>query len=88
GASTTIHEVRPEYDPTVGKAARFQKEYDGHQPGDPKKAAQAILAIAGMAEPPLRLLLGSDALRLVLAADERKTLSDKQWSELSESTDF
>ncbi|HXB91475.1 MAG TPA: SDR family NAD(P)-dependent oxidoreductase, partial [Puia sp.] len=30
GASTTIHEVRPEYDPTVGRAARFQKEYDGH----------------------------------------------------------
>src|ERR1700759_5240090 len=35
GSSTKIQEVRPEYDSTVGKAARFQLEYNGKQPGDP-----------------------------------------------------
>src|SRR5208337_3948398 len=39
GSSTTINEGRPEYDSTVGAAARFQRDYNGAQPGDPAKAA-------------------------------------------------
>ena len=55
GSSQTIHNIRPEYDATVGQAARFQRDYDGKQPGDPAKAAQAILKVVGMDDPPLRL---------------------------------
>ena len=88
GASTKIQEVRPEYDSTVGKAARFQVEYNGKQPGDPAKAAQIILKVAEMDEPPLRLLLGSDAVGIVEKADLRKAESDKKWRHLSTSTDF
>src|SRR5260221_3961078 len=39
GSSTFISDGRPEYDATVGAAARFQRGYDGTQPGDPVKAA-------------------------------------------------
>src|SRR6202521_2510144 len=62
GSSTKLREGRPEYDATVGATVRFQRDYDGKQPGDPIKAAGALLYyIASRSEPPLRLLLGSDA---------------------------
>ena len=37
-------------------------QIDGAQIGDPVQAARAMIAVVGQAEPPLRLLLGSDAL--------------------------
>lgn len=88
GASTTLDAGRPEYDATVGAAARFQREYDGRQPGDPAKAARVILDLVAMEDPPLRLLLGSDAVRAVMDNDRAKAASDARWRELSISTDF
>ena len=81
GSSTTIQDVRPEYDSTVGEAARFQRSYKGRQPGDPARAAQVVLKIVEMEHPPLRLLLGSDAVRRV--EDAFKKVRD-----LSVSPDF
>ena len=88
GSSTELREGRKEYDGTVGAAVRFQRNYDGKQPGDPVKAAAAVIHIAALADPPLRLLLGSDAYD----AAERHTLeilaSDRKWKDLSVSTDY
>jgi NAD(P)-dependent dehydrogenase (short-subunit alcohol dehydrogenase family) len=88
GSSTTLKEGRPEYDSTVGATVRFQRDYDGAQPGDPAKAATVILQVAAMAEPPLRLLLGSDAVRVVEQADLARIEADRKWRHLSVSTDF
>ncbi len=88
GSSTTLATGRPEYDATVGDAARFQRKYDGKQPGNPAQAAAVILQIAALEAPPLRLLLGSDAVRIVEAADRARTEADKKWRYLSVSTDF
>lgn len=88
GSSTTIANVRADYDSTVGNAARFQHSYNGKQPGDPVKAAQVILQVAAMSDPPLRLLLGSDAVAIVEKADAAKAAADKRWRDLSISTDF
>ncbi|MDR6632766.1 NAD(P)-dependent dehydrogenase (short-subunit alcohol dehydrogenase family) [Phyllobacterium sp. 1468] len=88
GASTTIHNGRPEYDTTVGEVARFQRNYNGKQPGDPVKAADAILHITTLDEPPLRLLLGSDAVSAVEKNDIAKIEADRKWRTLSISTDF
>jgi NAD(P)-dependent dehydrogenase (short-subunit alcohol dehydrogenase family) len=88
GSSTTIAEGRPEYDSTVGAAARFQRRYDGAQPGDPAKAAAVIVQLASLDEPPFRLLLGSDAVRIVEQADLAKLEADRKWRHLSVSTDF
>jgi NAD(P)-dependent dehydrogenase (short-subunit alcohol dehydrogenase family) len=88
GTSSTIRQGRPEYDATVGATARFQHDYNGKQPGDPAKAAAAICRIAGLDEPPLRLLLGSDAVRLVEQTDRATMEADRKWRDLSVSTDF
>ena len=65
---------------------RFQRDYDGRQPGDPIKAAGALLYIASLSEPPLRLLLGSDDHN----AGERHTMqisaADGEWKAISIST--
>ncbi len=88
GSSTELREGRKEYDATVGATVRFQRNYDGKQPGDPAKAAAALIQIAALADPPLRILLGSDAY----AAAEKHTheilASDRQWKDLSVSTDY
>ena len=58
------------------------------QPGDPVKAAAVIMHIATLDEPPLRLLLGSDAIRLAEQNDFARMDADKKWRELSVSTDY
>ena len=71
----------------MGAAVRFQRSYDGNQPGDPAKAA-VLLHVASLSEPPLRLLPGSDSY----AAAEKSALdtieSDRYWKGLSFSTDY
>jgi len=86
--ATSGREIRPEYQATVGQAARFQRDYTGKQPGDPAKAAQVILKVVGMDDSPLRLLLGSDAVKIVQTTDARKAEADRKWSALSASADF
>lgn len=88
GASMTVRPSRPEYDATVGAVARFQREFSGHQPGDPARAAAVILHVASLDEPPLRLLLGSDAVRLAEEGDRARMEADRRWRHLSVSTDF
>jgi NAD(P)-dependent dehydrogenase (short-subunit alcohol dehydrogenase family) len=88
GASTMIREGRSEYDSTVGEVARFQRDYNGIQPGDPVKAASVILYITSLDSPPLRLLLGSDAVHAVEQSDIARLEADRKWRNLSLSTDF
>ena len=88
GSSTSIREGRPEYDATVGKIARFQRDFNGKQPGDPAKAAAAVLRITGIDNTPLRLILGSDAFQAIEQNDLAKLNSDREWKGLSISTDF
>jgi len=88
GSSSTIREGHPEYDATVGKTARFQRGFNGKQPGDPAKAAAAMLRITGSDNPPLRLILGSEAFKAIEQNDLAKLNSDRRWKELSISTDF
>jgi NAD(P)-dependent dehydrogenase (short-subunit alcohol dehydrogenase family) len=52
----------PEYDETVGPTRAYVRGGDGRQPGDPLKAAQAIITALDADEPPLRLVLGADAI--------------------------
>src|SRR5712692_9588401 len=88
GSSTRLSEGHPEYDSTVGATARFQRDYNGKQPGDPKKAAQAIVRLTQEQKPPLRLLLGSDAYNGAEKNDLARLEEARSWKELSLSTDL
>jgi NAD(P)-dependent dehydrogenase (short-subunit alcohol dehydrogenase family) len=63
GSSTRIAEGNTAYAETVGKTAAMQRAYDGRQPGDPAKAAQAIMALANTETPPLRFAARERRLR-------------------------
>jgi NAD(P)-dependent dehydrogenase (short-subunit alcohol dehydrogenase family) len=88
GASTKIAEGDPAYADTVGKTAAMQRDYDGKQPGDPARAAQAIISIVSAKSPPLRLVLGRDAYARAERTDELRLAELRAWRETSLSTDF
>ncbi len=51
-----------DYEATSGKFLRFLETMSGRQPGDPAKAADAIIAAVALEHPPLRLVLGKYAI--------------------------
>ena len=54
--------------------------------GDPRKAAQAMIRVAGLPKPPLRIQFGTDAL-VILTAKARETMRDgEKYAEISHST--
>jgi NAD(P)-dependent dehydrogenase (short-subunit alcohol dehydrogenase family) len=77
-----------DYSKTVGPLITAIESNGGRQPGDPAKAAAAILEIAALADPPFRLQLGSDAVKLVEDKLQTVQASTDQWRALSLSTDF
>jgi len=54
-----------DYDEVFGPLRERRQANSGKQPGDPAKAAQAILKLAASDDPPVHLLLGEDALGFV-----------------------
>jgi NAD(P)-dependent dehydrogenase (short-subunit alcohol dehydrogenase family) len=78
----------PDYDRTSGSFSRLLRSMDGKQPGDPDKAAEAILAVVESEKPPLRLVLGKYAHDKV-----RKKISDAEqeraaWEAIGLATNF
>jgi NAD(P)-dependent dehydrogenase (short-subunit alcohol dehydrogenase family) len=49
----------PDYEGTVGKFGGFLSKMEGKQPGDPAKAAAAILDLMDAEKPPFRFVLGN-----------------------------
>ncbi|WP_027811908.1 oxidoreductase [Burkholderia cenocepacia] len=76
-----------DYDALFDPIRRAREEKSGKQPGDPAKAARAMLAVIAADHPPAHLLLGSDALRLV--RNKLATLDDeiRAWEAVTVSTD-
>jgi NAD(P)-dependent dehydrogenase (short-subunit alcohol dehydrogenase family) len=78
----------PDYDESFNPIREARIRADGHQLGDPVKAARAVLAILNENNPPAHLVLGSDALRLI--GDARAAVDNDihLWETLSRTTDF
>jgi NAD(P)-dependent dehydrogenase (short-subunit alcohol dehydrogenase family) len=68
------------------RAARHAKS--GNQPGDPARAAQALLALIEAENTPVRLFLGEDALGLVKQKLDVMRDEIEAWDALSRSTSF
>src|SRR6185437_10177301 len=62
----TASEPIGDYDGSVGETRRMIEATAGRQPGDPSKAAAAILTALNASDTPLRLPLGDDAVDPIL----------------------
>jgi len=71
GASLHRSQELDAYKDTVGATRAFMASMDGEQPGDPAKAAAAILAALDAPEP-LRLALGADAVEAIRGELDRR----------------
>jgi NAD(P)-dependent dehydrogenase (short-subunit alcohol dehydrogenase family) len=88
GSSMRIPPVGPGYEQTVGRMNAYRVDVDGKQPGDPDRAATAIMSLVDAADPPVRLVLGSDALAAARRASAARAEEADAWASVSESTDF
>ena len=77
-----------DYDAVIDPIRAARQAKSGHHLGDPAKAAQVILDIAGDANAPAHLLLGSDAVKLVREKLARMGEEIDAWETISASTDF
>ena len=84
GADMTIGD----YAETAWKRSPQNAVNQGNQPGDPAKAGDVLVDVLESANPPLRLLLGSDAVKIVRGALESRLQELEQWADTSARTDF
>src|SRR3954447_14650524 len=81
-------EAITDYADTAGRRRKENDTAHGRQPGDPAKAAEAIIAAVGSPEPPALLLLGADAVKTYSAVLEGQLAEMEAWRETSTGTDF
>jgi NAD(P)-dependent dehydrogenase (short-subunit alcohol dehydrogenase family) len=77
-----------DYETVTGPFLQWLADMDGKQPGDPAKAAQAMIEVVESPNPPLRLVLGADAVGAIrdkLASVEAEL---DTWEPVSLSTAF
>jgi NAD(P)-dependent dehydrogenase (short-subunit alcohol dehydrogenase family) len=83
--SSTVIE---DYADTAGKRRKEHDRVHGTQPGDPGKAAHAIIRAVEADEPPAFLLLGSDALQIYRRLSEARIEEIDAWEHVTTSTDL
>jgi NAD(P)-dependent dehydrogenase (short-subunit alcohol dehydrogenase family) len=88
GSSMRTAPVGPDYETTVGQMNRFRESTVATWPGDPKRAAQIIVGVAGLDDPPLRLLLGAGAVESAADSSRARAEEAERWSAVSRSADF
>jgi NAD(P)-dependent dehydrogenase (short-subunit alcohol dehydrogenase family) len=76
------------YRPIIEPIESFLYGSDGKQPGDPRKAAAAMIAVVESAEPPLRLLLGADAIGAWERKRDAVNADLAKWRETAEDTAY
>ena len=77
-----------DYDVVMDSIRAARRAKSGNQPGDPQKAAQALLELVASDSPPVRLYLGADALTLVGEKIEAMRKEIAAWELVSRSTNF
>lgn len=78
-----------DYDEISGKNRKENVVNKGNQPGDPSKAGKVIVAQVSSGKAlPVRLLLGSDAVKVVRGEMESRIAEIDAWADVSAQTDF
>lgn len=76
----------PAYQASSGGLRQMVAGIAGNEPGDPAKGAAAIIKVLDAENPPLRLVLGSDAVDALRAHHESLLADMVTWETLSRST--
>jgi NAD(P)-dependent dehydrogenase (short-subunit alcohol dehydrogenase family) len=84
---STESTVIDDYAETAGATRQHALDVNHAQPGDPVKAAAAIVELGGAERPPLRVQLGRDAFGAVAAKLKSVAEEQERWRDLAESTD-
>ena len=77
-----------DYDAVMDPIRAARQAKSGNQPGDPDRAAEALLRLVDAEHPPTRLFLGEDALGLVDQKLGQMKAEIAAWDALSRSTSF
>jgi len=77
-----------DYDALFTPIRQAREAKSGKQAGDPVKAANVLLEVIAAENPPVHLLLGTDALSLVTDKLAALTAEIATWEKVSRSTDF
>ncbi|OBB19105.1 short-chain dehydrogenase/reductase [Mycolicibacterium setense] len=77
-----------DYAENVGARKTLIKQFANDLPGDPRKVAAAVLMVAGLDEPPLRLLLGRDVLKAVRDKIAAMSASIDEWETVTRDVNF
>jgi NAD(P)-dependent dehydrogenase (short-subunit alcohol dehydrogenase family) len=85
GSSMTIPPISEPYQPTVGTLLDRFADLAGIPAAEPAAAARAIVEVSELDDPPVRLLLGKDAVAFAGAVEQARAASDEKWRALSES---
>ncbi|MCQ6358852.1 MULTISPECIES: oxidoreductase [Bacillus] len=84
----SVNTVIKDYTNTSGQTREKANESSGNQPGDPKKAASAILKVVAADDPPLRLVLGPDSLKRIKTKLEQVKTDLNNWQTVTLSTNI
>ena len=77
-----------DYAPITSPFLQWLQEMDGKQPGDPDKAAIAMIKVVESNNPPLRLALGVDAVSMIEAKLESVKTELDAWRQVSLNTAY
>jgi len=86
-ANEATHKI-DDYAETAGANQAAIRGYSGNQPGDPVRAAKAIVQAVESENPPLNLLLGRAALKNARLKLETLKQDFDAWSQVTEDADF
>jgi NAD(P)-dependent dehydrogenase (short-subunit alcohol dehydrogenase family) len=81
-------EMIEDYAPISSTFLKWLEDMDGKQPGDPDKAAAAMIQVVESDNPPLRLALGADAVAVIEEKLKSVKVELDAWKEVSVNTAF
>ena len=77
-----------DYADTAGARMKATSGYSGSQPGDPARAADAMIRLAESPNPPRHLVLGKFGVETVIARLEARLAEIRSWQDVGLATDF
>lgn len=87
GSSMTFAKDIPDYEPSVGAMIKYVRSGAFQPIGDPAKAAKVMIDLVEHPEPPVHLVLGSEAAALLEMADAARKAEYEKWKPVTVSTD-